>query len=226
MTDEPIAFFRDEYRWLSNFAEADIEGIDGYGYSSVEHAYQSAKFYGTTRDKAFRDIIMDGTAREAKIFARKNKKYVRKNFNDTDRKLSLMLKLVSRKFEKHGYLRALLKTGNRPLIEGNEWHDNFWGDCYADTDIKGENNLGKILVFIREQERKSLHKKFISRVGEFCDELYDFVIPEDPKGYHDPDDYYNKDTEYRKYYRYETEILHDKLQDVRDIVELIMVNKP
>ena len=38
------------------------------------------------------------------------------------------------------------------LIEGNTWSDNFWGDCHCPKcrGIKGENNLGKLLMKIRE----------------------------------------------------------------------------
>ena len=42
----------------------------------------------------------------------------------------------------------LLATGNSILIEGNYWHDNFWGNCLCSKCkyIKGRNNLGKILM--------------------------------------------------------------------------------
>jgi hypothetical protein len=38
------------------------------------------------------------------------------------------------------------------LIEGNWWHDNFYGSCTCNKCVnKGENNLGKILMKIREE---------------------------------------------------------------------------
>jgi predicted NAD-dependent protein-ADP-ribosyltransferase YbiA (DUF1768 family) len=44
---------------------------------------------------------------------------------------------------------SLLATGNRPLIEGNDWGDTFWGQ----VDGRGENHLGELLLKIREELR-------------------------------------------------------------------------
>ena len=41
----------------------------------------------------------------------------------------------------------LLKTGDAMLIEGNTWGDRIWGQVNG----VGENNLGKILMRIREE---------------------------------------------------------------------------
>ena len=43
----------------------------------------------------------------------------------------------------------LLDTGDTELIEGNNWHDTFWGVCKG----KGQNNLGKILMEVRKDIR-------------------------------------------------------------------------
>jgi len=47
----------------------------------------------------------------------------------------------------------LLATLDAELIEGNAWHDNFWGDCFCEKcrDIEGLNVLGNILMRIREE---------------------------------------------------------------------------
>jgi predicted NAD-dependent protein-ADP-ribosyltransferase YbiA (DUF1768 family) len=44
--------------------------------------------------------------------------------------------------------RAFLLAATSPaeLIEGNTWHDTFWGVC----DGIGENNLGRLLMKIRD----------------------------------------------------------------------------
>jgi predicted NAD-dependent protein-ADP-ribosyltransferase YbiA (DUF1768 family) len=42
----------------------------------------------------------------------------------------------------------LLATGSEPIVEFCNWRDTFWG---WDINLKtGENNLGKILMEIRE----------------------------------------------------------------------------
>ena len=48
------------------------------------------------------------------------------------------------------HLRSLLlATGDAELIEGNWWHDQFWGVCNG----VGQNQLGKILMAIRNLYR-------------------------------------------------------------------------
>ena len=47
----------------------------------------------------------------------------------------------------------LLATGNRVLVEGNYWHDNFWGECTCEkckATQKAENWLGKLLMERRD----------------------------------------------------------------------------
>lgn len=52
------------------------------------------------------------------------------------------------------YLQKLLQdTGDAELIEGNWWHDEFWGVCNG----IGQNQSGKILMVIR-----SLHKNTLN----------------------------------------------------------------
>lgn len=48
-------------------------------------------------------------------------------------------------FQNPEQIWKLMATGERPLIEGNKWHDTFWGVCNG----KGENHLGKIQMEIR-----------------------------------------------------------------------------
>ena len=46
----------------------------------------------------------------------------------------------------------LLESSNYYLIEGNNWHDNYWGKCYCAkcTKIDGQNKLGAILMKLRD----------------------------------------------------------------------------
>ena len=47
----------------------------------------------------------------------------------------------------------LLSTSNATLVEGNWWHDNFWGDCYCPKckGIPGANTLGRLLMELRSK---------------------------------------------------------------------------
>ena len=45
----------------------------------------------------------------------------------------------------------LLETKDKYLEETNHWHDNFYGTCICKKcNNQGQNNLGKILMKIRE----------------------------------------------------------------------------
>jgi len=61
-----------------------------------------------------------------------------------------MTTIVRNKFKAHPDLKKkLLETGTAKLIEGNTWHDTFWG-VNINTG-KGENHLGKILMQVRSE---------------------------------------------------------------------------
>lgn len=136
--------FVDEYRFLSNFYPA-VVWLDFMPFPSTEHAYQAAK----TLDPDLRRIIAQApTSGEAKKVGRTL--VIRDDWEDI--KVSVMEALLRQKFM--GDLRpALYATKGQALVEGNWWHDQFWGDCYCDThkDIPGENHLGKLLEQIRDE---------------------------------------------------------------------------
>jgi predicted NAD-dependent protein-ADP-ribosyltransferase YbiA (DUF1768 family) len=49
----------------------------------------------------------------------------------------------------------LLATGEEILVEGNTWHDNFWGRCSCrNCRGKGVNHLGQLLM----ERRAALHR--------------------------------------------------------------------
>jgi ribA/ribD-fused uncharacterized protein len=65
------------------------------------------------------------------------------------KRLEVMLELLQRKFETPFLRTELLNTHPNELVEGNTWGDTFWGSCGG----KGENNLGKLLMKVRDQIR-------------------------------------------------------------------------
>ena len=59
-----------------------------------------------------------------------------------------MTEIVRTKFEQNSDIRQkLIDTYPEELIEGNYWHDTFWGVCEG----VGENHLGQILMQIRRE---------------------------------------------------------------------------
>lgn len=134
-----IAEFKDEYEWLSNFYPVTVT-YDQVVYPSVEHAYQAAK----TMDLEIRKHILTLTQGQAKRYMAANKHEYRLGWQAM--KLDVMFNLVYQKFSSHAELKELLlATGNQILIEGNTWHDTFWGKCRG----IGENWLGIILMRVR-----------------------------------------------------------------------------
>ncbi|MBU1213444.1 MAG: NADAR family protein [Alphaproteobacteria bacterium] len=141
MTD----FHKEEHRFLSNFYPCTIH-YEGDIYTSTEHAYQAAK----TLLRPERDVIRNCTnPGQSKRLGRRIT--LRPDWEEI--KLSVMEDLLRRKFYGERLRERLLSTGDRPLIEGNTWHDNFWGDCSCPrcAKIPGKNHLGKLLMQIRSE---------------------------------------------------------------------------
>jgi ribA/ribD-fused uncharacterized protein len=81
----------------------------------------------------------------------------------------VMYDIVKDKFTRNLNLKTLLLTTNNDvLIEGNWWHDNYWGDCYCEKckDIKGANRLGEILMQVREELRYESLMAGLSNIWE------------------------------------------------------------
>lgn len=139
---EPILHFTKENRWLSNFWPCVVE-YKGKKYPSSEHAYMAQK---TTDAALAEQIRLAQTSREAKALGRKVE--LREGWEEM--KYQVMLDVVRCKFQQNEDIREkLLATGDAHLEEGNWWNDTYWGVCRG----KGENNLGKILMLVRQELR-------------------------------------------------------------------------
>lgn len=143
-----IPNFKESHRFLSNFWWAKVK-LDGIIYPSTEHAYQAAKtLVPAERDK----IRLAKSFNEAKHLG--YSVTLRPNWDKM--KNEIMFDLVLQKFRNYPLLRAsLLQTGDAELIEGNTWHDIYWGVCNCpDHKGVGENHLGKILMAARKHLRE------------------------------------------------------------------------
>lgn len=150
-----INSFSDKYKYLSNFYPAMVKS-EGITFPTVEHAYQASK----SNDPADWLRISRVKATDAGYIKRYGRKIkLRKDWNMI--KLSIMRRFLKQKFENYDNLKnQLLSTGDAILVEGNYWHDNYWGDCRCEkcSEIKGQNQLGKMLMKIRgDLSAKSYH---------------------------------------------------------------------
>lgn len=144
MTEENIINkFWGKYRFLSNFYKTKIT-IDGKEYPSTEHYFQAMKF---SDEEVQEKIRTTPKPSDAKKLAHKFK--AREDWWNISK--DIMEKALMTKFSLPNMKEKLLETGNKILQEGNTWGDTFWG-----IDIKtgeGENNLGKLLMKVREKLR-------------------------------------------------------------------------
>lgn len=141
-----IASFFGPYRFLSNFWMARVYGPSNLIYPSTEHAYQAAKTNDSNMHYQISELERPGMAKKlGKLVT------LREDWEIV--KIPIMLFLVKQKFQYPDLAKQLLDTGDLIIEEGNTWGDKFWG-----IDLKtgeGENNLGKILMQVRDDIRQS-----------------------------------------------------------------------
>jgi len=125
--------------FLSNFYESSIE-LDAVVYRNAEAAYQAMK----SNDSLVRVKFINLNGASAKALGKRIE--LRKDWNDI--KLDMMYKIVKNKFMQNSTItKLLIDTNDKVIIEGNTWGDIYWGICNG----IGENNLGKILMKVREE---------------------------------------------------------------------------
>lgn len=142
MEVEVIDSFTNEYAFLSNFYEAPFL-YKARQVPTAEHAYQMSKA-DNDDDRAY--ILDASSPDEAK--KRGNDVDLRSNWESM--KTRIMYDVVRNKFfypQNNDIALDLIDTGDKVLIEGNDWGDTFWGV----TDDGGENQLGKILMIVRSE---------------------------------------------------------------------------
>ena len=163
--DETITDFRKTV--LSNFYPLQVHH-DGQTYPTSEHAYQSAKFdlgniemtpeqerilaenipnmdVDVSITLAFTcDKVSPGRIKKISSFL-SDWGYQREDWN-SDMKLRTMCEILLTKFSDPQASQALKETGDKILVEDNNWGDTFWGI----SDEKGLNYLGRILMLLRD----------------------------------------------------------------------------
>lgn len=150
-----ITSFRGKYWFLSNFHPCDIE-YQGIVYPSVEHYYVAMKVkndqtlngrYYTAAD--FKEYLAKIKSPE---IVKKIGTMIKVRSDWEEKKIEFMTYGIKEKFKNEELKEQLISTGNDQIIEGNYWHDCFWGQCNCDRcKGKGKNNLGKIIMKVRDE---------------------------------------------------------------------------
>ena len=141
-----IKEFQGDYRFLSNFWASPIY-LEGVGtFVSAEHLYQAFK---TTVLSEVHQVLACPTPGEVKKMGRTLT--LRPDWEDVkDRAMEIT---VARKFYSNPDLMRRLWDTEGELIEGNTWHDNYWGVCSCEK-CSGKpqlNRLGYILMDLRDE---------------------------------------------------------------------------
>lgn len=138
-----IEEFKGDYKFLCNFYEGKPFEYKGMWFTNSEAAFHSQKCL--KRSKEFEGL----KPKESKQLGRQVP--LRPDWNDV--RLEIMCEVCYAKFTQDKDLKKkLLETGDEYLQEGNFHRDAYWGRIWNDEKKAwiGDNNLGKILMKIRE----------------------------------------------------------------------------
>lgn len=148
-----IDSFRGKYSFLSNMYPCTVAYHD-LAYPSAENAYVAAK----CRLRDDRINVQTMRPSEAKQFGKtvlRSQGFSRILAMEEvlHNKFGVGLSLAEMSMAHANLQVKLLETGREILIEGNTWHDNFWGNCKCSRCVctPGANVLGSLLMMVREK---------------------------------------------------------------------------
>jgi ribA/ribD-fused uncharacterized protein len=138
-----IDSFQGQYRFLSNFFPSPLLYM-GVIWPTVEHLFQAMKL-GNQPDER-----VAGCATPA--LAKKMGRTIPLRADWQVVKTKVMLYCLRLKFAQPGFREQLLSTLPHELVEGNQWHDNYWGKCFCGSCANKIHNdvLGRLLIQVRK----------------------------------------------------------------------------
>lgn len=147
-TKDPILSFRVYYSFLSNFYNGNVFVYNNMKFKNAESAFQSRKDDTMARYFEMLNPLM------SKNLGRKVN--LRNDWEEIKDKI--MYEVCYEKFTQCEKLKnKLLETGDRELVEGNNYGDTYWGMVYNNktNEWVGENKLGIILMTVRDNIREN-----------------------------------------------------------------------
>jgi hypothetical protein len=139
-----ITRFKGDTFFLSNFYRSEVRMV-GLVFPTAEHAYQALKTDDPERRLWIRCAGTPSIAKQRGRGVRlvPDWEYI---------KVKAMAQVLFEKFRDPALAERLVATHPRELVEGNDWHDQFWGDCRcARCHEPGRNMLGKLLMELRDK---------------------------------------------------------------------------
>lgn len=181
---DSIAFRKTTERWggLSNMARGFSLNVNNITIQSSEILYQACRF--PYHPEIQEQILFETNPMIAKKIARQHIDKTRNNWNFNRvsiMKWSVFVKLCQN-WDKFYYL--LNSTEDKNIVEHSE-KDMFWGASLKGDYYYGENVLGRILMFAREQA-KNFEQERILRIAPL--KIRDFKLLEQDIGVVSHDD--------------------------------------
>lgn len=140
-----IKEFKNQYFFLSNFYECPVY-YNKLVFCNAEAAFQAQKVIDEKEQYKFINLNASQARKLGKTIV------LREDWEEV--KDNIMYEIVKRKFTVNKELQQkLIGTKDEELVEGNWWHDTYWG-VDSKTGI-GKNKLGKILMKVREEVKSS-----------------------------------------------------------------------
>jgi ribA/ribD-fused uncharacterized protein len=150
MPQKLIDSFAGNYGFLSNFYPCVI-AHQGMKFPTSEHAFQWSKTF--EHQEKHRVLWTDAGIATTPGQSKQRGRRVTLRPDWEAVKVQVMTEILLAKFTQHApLLEKLFLTEDACLVEGNLWHDRYWGVCYC-TRCKrqGENMLGQILMQLRQE---------------------------------------------------------------------------
>jgi len=172
-----IEFYKEfgDLGYLANYSNHGFS-IDGVYYKTVEHYYQAMKF---DNEEIKNRIINAETPKEASNIGRdRNNKRI-DNFKDI--KNDIMFNGILEKFRQNRDIAYKLVETRKALIAEATIDEYYWG---IGKDKSGQNNIGKILVQVRERIKREILDSIVNKakneeevyvIGHFnpdCDSVF------------------------------------------------------
>lgn len=141
--------------FLSNLYQSTT-AHNGLYYQSAESAFQASRCCTLHDRKSFADLNGIGNGYQAKELIR----HFRHREEYTEQSVTAMIDIVTDKFYRNPILLdKLLATGDKDIVNGNNWHDIFWG---VDSRTgEGQNWLGLILQTVRNTADSTLQETVV-----------------------------------------------------------------
>ncbi|MEW6753231.1 MAG: NADAR domain-containing protein [Candidatus Latescibacterota bacterium] len=146
--DGPILYLDERLPWfvLSNFSPPGF-AADGVWWPTAEHYFQAQKFPGTAHAEAIRRAATPELARQ---LGQSRQQPLRADWGEV--REQVMKEALRRKFGRPEARRALLATGDRPLVEAHP-QDAYWG---RGPEGGGLNRAGVLLMQVRAELRQGV----------------------------------------------------------------------